>query len=124
MGFALARYTCISIWNPQFADVAVASDGIHYSVHAPATVRDVTMFDAAQADLSDGWGGWSHRLYVDRRVKQKLLIDPHVWSRVDIAPWLSEDEVFLRNGPTGLPDGEELYLLTRDGNDEIVRVTP
>ena len=117
-------YVYTAIWNPRFADVAVASDGIHYSIHAPATTRDVMMFNVAQADLSGGWSGWSHRLYVDDRVKQRLPIRSRVWSRVDISPWLSEDEVFLHNGPTGLPDGEELYLLTQDGDDETIGVAP
>lgn len=107
-------YTALYV-DHYFEAVIGASDGIHFTLHAPASTLDIGGLAAAQDDMLHmalaAWRPKTHRLYVDNRIVASVPIIPSAWSRVDISPWLTEEEVFRRNGPTGLPPGEELYLL-------------
>lgn len=110
-------YVYTALYDPTFfRSVVEKTEGIHFTLHYPASFQDIEDFEEAQNCLSsmqllDEDDPRTHRLYIDRRVASSVPIIPVVWSRVDVSPWLTEEEVFKRNGPTGLPPGEQLFRL-------------
>ena len=78
-------------------------DGIHFTLHAEATSRDIFDFMAFQDWVrhSKISGHLSIRAYIDPRVQGEVVIRPSVFKRLEVKPWIDE-------GECPLPEGEEL----------------
>ncbi|GAH62941.1 unnamed protein product, partial [marine sediment metagenome] len=83
-------------------------DGIHFSLHDGADTPEIVGFHQMQ-DLLKGWSG-SARLYIDPRVKTLLSLEPPVWSRIEVKPWLED-------GKCPLPE-DDLLVLTERAEEE------
>ncbi len=101
-------YLYTSQMNAAMPAMLDAVDGMQYSLHAEALEEDVADFQRFQ-DAIEGRHG-SFRLYVDVTVGIPLAIRPNLWRRVEIKPWMTEDQL-LECGPGGLPEGESLFVL-------------
>jgi hypothetical protein len=51
----------------------------------------------------------TYRLYIDQRIAQVLIIQPDVWIRLEVKPWIPE-------GKCPLPPNETLFILNEDYN--------
>ena len=97
-------------------------DGVQFSLHKEADEGDIADFQAFQAVASQ-WTGKSFRLYIDPSLKDKIHFIPSVWKRTT-STWYSEDELLAwRSQNHGLPENEELFILTgrsepEDKNEE------
>ena len=93
--------------------IAPYIDGIHFTLHAEATSRDIFDFMAFQ-DWATHRGEvrgpkvsyhpvnpLSVRAYIDPRVQGEVVIRPSVFKRLEVKPWIDE-------GECPLPEGEEL----------------
>lgn len=81
-------------------------NGVHYSIHEKATEIEVMEFHQFQDTLylRDLWKKKSFRLYVNPENHYGITIRPKLWSRVEIKPWIPEDEMCL-------PPHEDLFIL-------------
>jgi len=78
-------------------------DGIQYSLHHPVTPTELLDFADFQFLIGKYRGTErTFRLYVDNRITESVLVEPHNWSRVGFTPWRE---------PSPLPEGEELFVL-------------
>ena len=100
-----------ALYKPEIEQLLPKVDGIQFSLHEGATPADVDDFQRFQEIIRRGSG--SYRLYVDPRVEYPIYIEPKLWRRVEIKPWLTEDEL-LRQQPNGLPKNEELLIFDAD----------
>ena len=80
------------------------TDGIQYSIHEGADYKDIEDFELFQHLIAFGGFDKSFRLYVDPMVDYKINIIPSVWKRVEIKPWIKEEDCKL-------PEGETLFYL-------------
>ena len=89
-----------------------ASEGIERPVFdkGPSILIDINGFQKFQEAIKEGHG--SYRLYIDPRVKHGVSIQPNLWKRVEVKPWLTESEL-IQIQPNGLPKGEDLILLDK-----------
>ena len=76
-------------------------DGVHYTLHAPLTRKDVNGFYRMQALVSDD-PDKSCRLYIDPGIISPITIYPDAWARVEVKPWLDD---------CPLPPNETLFIL-------------
>lgn len=70
-------------------------DGIHFTLHAEATERDVFDFMAFQDwafHSRSVTGVMSLRAYIDPRVKGEVVIRPGIFQRLEVKPWINEGE--------------------------------
>lgn len=103
-------YLYSALYTERMYDVVDAVDGIHYSLHKEACAAD--MYDFQQFQKLVAWKGYgkSFRLYIDPKVRYPVKIRPWLWKRVEIKPWLTEEELIAIQ-PNGLPKGETLFIL-------------
>jgi hypothetical protein len=76
-------------------------DGIHYTIHYPALPIDINRYFAFASMIALNQNK-SYRLYIDNRVFDAIIIQPSLWHRVEIKPWMKE---------CSLPVNEDLYIL-------------
>ncbi len=88
-------------------------DGVHYTLHSNSSPKDLAEFYQFQKEIL-GKEGKSFRLYISPELKYPVTIQPQVWARVELKPWIPE-------GQNCLPKDEELYYL-KDENDNIYRM--
>lgn len=102
-------YLYTALWTSEFREIAEMVDGVHFTLHWPLDWKTDQEFGLVQHNL---WmiGSGSHRLYVDSRINTPVPVRPCIWSRVEMSAWLTEIDLFLRNGPTGLPPGEKMFI--------------
>lgn len=81
-------------------------NGIHYTLHAEATHKDVDAFHAFQ-NYAEYFTGHSFRLYVDNRCCIPVFVKPSVWQRVEMKGWID-------NGNCPLPPNETLFIWGRE----------
>jgi organic radical activating enzyme len=90
-------------------------DGMQFSLHADATSEDLKDFHDLQNALyyrRRSIENKSFRLYVDSRLFGNVTVNPALWSRVEMKPWLTEDQLLQLNASNnGLPSGETLFIL-------------
>ncbi len=103
-------YLYTALCTERMPDIVRAVDGIHYTLHEGATDQDIDGFQQFQRVISNEGSGKSFRLYVDKRVKRLVSIQPNLWKRAEVKPWLSEEEL-LAMQPNGLPPNETLFIL-------------
>jgi MoaA/NifB/PqqE/SkfB family radical SAM enzyme len=97
-----------ALYKEEVKDIIQMVDGIHFTLHVNATKADLDGFQKFQEAIKSGNG--SYRLYIDPRVEGSISIQPNLWHRIEVKPWLSEKEL-LDLQPKGLPRGEELIIL-------------
>ncbi len=72
-------------------------DGITYTLHATANLREINDFVKLQTFLVGRKGNAtfcnSHRLLIDPRVAKSVHIEPEVWDNVELAVWKSECDI-------------------------------
>ena len=102
-------YVYTAWFDEKLADIIEEVDGIHYTLHAHSSKRDIADFQRFQ-DILPLKSKKSFRLYINPSIKHSILIKTGLWHRIEIKPWLTEEEL-LRKQPDGLPMGEKLYVL-------------
>ena len=86
-------------------------DGIQYSIHENASYGDYLDFHDFQHVIQQ-YPNKSFRLYIDPKGNDKpLAICPNLWKRVEVKAWLTEEQL-LALQPNGLPQNEDLFILT------------
>jgi len=105
-GAAVYLYTALA--TGRSPDILDAVDGLQFTLHEGATAEDAAGLDRIQGML-EGRGG-SYRLYVHPTAERIARVRRGLWSRVEVKPWLTEDEL-LEMQPGGLPPGESLFIL-------------
>jgi len=105
-GAAVYLYTALV--TGRTPDVLDAVDGLQFTLHEGSTEADALGLDRIQGMLEGRRG--SYRLYVHPSAEPLARIRRGLWSRVEVKPWLTEDEL-LAMQPGGLPPGEELFIL-------------
>ena len=89
-------------------------DGMHFTLHEGATAADVGEFGWLQSRLLGKRG--SYRLYLHPTIKHLVSLRCSQWSRIEVKPWLTEEELLAMNpGSGGLPPGETLFSLDGRG---------
>lgn len=106
-------YLYTALYRPEIKNLLPLLDGIHFTLHAGANRVDQRGFAAFQQLLRYHAG--SFRLYIDPRVTRPVVIYPYVWTRVEVKPWLTEEQL-LALQPGGLPPGEQLFYLPPDSS--------
>ena len=113
-----AKIFMYSAWHDSDSDLSrVLShiDGVHFTLHSQSDDKDIEAFHKFQ-NVASHYTGKSFRLYVDKalplELQKKIKIKRSVWTRVEIKPWASEDEL-LATQPAGIPAGEEMFVLQR-----------
>jgi hypothetical protein len=87
-------------------------DGMHYTLHANSTDKDIYAFHVMQDFLKHFNSRRTFRLYINPRIKHTLKINPFIWNRIERFDWLTEEELYIVNsGPDGLPIDEEMLIL-------------
>ena len=86
-------------------EVLSVVDGMHLSLHGEATQYDVSAIREVQSFVLDHdlYKEKSFRLYIHPDVQHAITLEPRVWRRVELKPWLKEAEMEL-------PAGEELLV--------------
>jgi hypothetical protein len=108
--YPAARLFLYTAWfEPDARLLWQMSDGVQFTIHPPAGKREEEQLIGWQGVID---GTKSNRLRIDKRIRREFPVDPKVWSDVQVCKWLSEKELRKRNGPTGLPQGERLFLYT------------
>tara|TARA_Y100000310_G_scaffold328236_1_gene396052 strand:- start:190 stop:924 length:735 start_codon:yes stop_codon:yes gene_type:complete len=79
------------------------AQGIHYTLHAESSVKDIVKFEAFQRWTRQFPGG-SFRLYVSGEVEFPVTVIPRFWTRVQMFPFKPE-------GECELPAHEMLFVL-------------
>ena len=114
MGARIWLYT--SVWSPGFSSILTDKliDGVQFTMHAGSGRQDVRALRGIERDLLQ------HRPLHNRLninvgdISQGplpfFLADPRVWSVIRMAHFYSEEQL-LERSPTGLPEGETLYIL-------------
>ena len=105
-----ALYLYTALYAERMPDIVRATDGIHYTLHEGATDQDIDGLQRFQQVIRNEGNGKSFRLYIDKRVERLVSIQPNLWKRVEVKPWLSEEEL-LAMQPSGLPPNETLFIL-------------
>jgi organic radical activating enzyme len=78
-------------------------NGIHYTLHYPYTLDDMINFNRFQKLVkNEGYDTQTFRLYIDNRIDSMIVIQPDLWHRVEIKPWMKE---------CSLPSNEKLFIL-------------
>ena len=95
-----------ALYRAEFWELLPLLDGVHYTIHENPSIADIHGFDYFQMGIRNNPHG-SYRLYIDQRVSLPVIIQPNLWCRVEIKPWLDE-----RDCP--LPEGESLLVLQDD----------
>jgi hypothetical protein len=102
-----------SFYCPDFMyslrDLIPFVDGIHFTLHAKSNVNDIMGFDALQAAIKEykmfsELGSKTFRAYIAPDIKLPVTIQPNLWSRLEIKPWIPEEKC-------PLPPNETLYRL-------------
>lgn len=96
-------YLYTARWKDSLLRMIKYLDGIHYTLHAGSNIQDVVDFGAMQA-MASKYPDKSFRAYLHPDLKHAINIMPYVWQRVEVKPWLSEEEC-------PLPEGETLYRI-------------
>jgi pyruvate-formate lyase-activating enzyme len=96
-------YLYSALYAPELDTLIKLLDGVHYSLHVPFTDADVEGFIEVQ-NMARVWTKKSFRLYIHPDIPRALLIYPNSWKRLEVKPWLSEEECKL-------PAHEDLYIL-------------
>jgi hypothetical protein len=92
-----------ALWTPHLWDLVGKLDGIHYTLHYPASDSDLIGFEHFQNLLREYQGSEkSFRLYLEPRITEPILLYPNLWSRVEVKPWLDF---------CPLPENETLFVL-------------
>jgi len=78
-------------------------DGVHYTLHKGATRQDIKDFHHFQARISF-YPDKSYRLYIHNSIDDRITIFPNLWSRLEIKPWVAEEDCEL-------PNTEDLFIL-------------
>ena len=105
-GAAVYLYTALA--TDRVPDILDAVDGLQFTLHEGATEEDAAGLGHIQGML-EGRAG-SYRLYVHPSAEPLARVRRELWSRVEVKPWLTEDEL-LAMQPGGLPPGETLFVL-------------
>ena len=103
-------YLYSALYIERMAEIIKAVDGIHYTLHEGATEQDIDGFQHFQELISGECCNKSFRLYIDPRVKHSVLVQPHLWRRIEVKPWMSEEDLIAVQ-PNGLPINETLFIL-------------
>lgn len=111
-------YLYTALYAREMEDILPLVNGVQFSLHQQATSEDVVDLMMMQ-DMLRRWRSSihqkTHRLFIDSRVNRMVLIEPRVWSRVEVKPWLSEKELLKCNKVNnGLPRGETLFVLEKE----------
>ena len=88
-------------------------DGIHFTIHANANFADLGRFHELQSRVLNGrsgpaWPDHSFRLYIHQNNRHSVMVLPHLWHRLEIKPWVSEDDC---RTPSEM--GEDLFILSK-----------
>lgn len=102
-------YLYTAMWIEDMADVIRNVDGIHYTLHYPLTTTDYMGFLEFQKLIRENEDENTYRLYIDQRIEQLLIIQPNLWTRVEVKPWILE-------GNCPLPPNETLFILNEEYN--------
>ncbi|MEI8339365.1 MAG: 4Fe-4S cluster-binding domain-containing protein [bacterium] len=103
-------YLYTAFFTERVNEILDMVDGIHYTLHAEANLKDIEDFEKFQSLISIRSNEKSFRLYIDSRVKHAVSIKPNIWKRLEIKRWLTEEELLLLQ-PEGLPPNEKLFIL-------------
>ena len=96
-------YLYTVMYKPSLEGLVPLLDGIQYSLHHPVTPMEILNFTDFQFLIGKYRDTEkTFRLYVDNRITEPVLIEPHNWLRVGFTPWRE---------PCPLPEGEELFVL-------------
>lgn len=100
-------YLYTTWWNSNGDRVVRLVDGIHFSLHPDAGMRELALLKVIQ-EHARAFPKKSFRLFVDAKL-QMPEIDTTVWSRVEHKHFMTEQEL-IQLQPQGIPEGEELYV--------------
>ncbi len=104
----LFMYT--TVYTKHTSDIAKMIDGIHYSIHAPMELSDLSNFNNFDWTVVRSLHHQkSFRLYIESSVDMYLAFNPSRYQRTEIKHWQSEDEL-LAIQPNGIPAGETMYI--------------
>ena len=121
-----AKLYLYTAWHKNASDlesVLPYVDGVQFSLHKEADEGDIADFQSFQAVASQ-WQNKSFRLYIDKSLKDKIHFIPSVWKRTT-STWYSEDELLAwRSQNNGLPENEELFVLTGRSEDKKEEPSP
>ena len=96
-------YLYTALFDPRLPALIADIDGIHCTLHESSSAEDIAAFQQFQEALRC-WPNKSFRLYVHPGIHQAVLIYPYLWKRVEVKPWITEEEARL-------PVHETLFLL-------------
>jgi hypothetical protein len=80
-------------------------NGIQYTLHKSSTIQDIDDFCRFQDHVTPFAITKSFRLFIHPEIRFFVPINPSIWKRVEVKPWLTE-------GNCPLPEGESLLVLS------------
>ena len=96
-------YVYTAFWQPWMVDILYDIDGLHYTLHENSKGEDFLRFYHYQRAIEQV-PGKSYRLYIFPRVNEFITINPSLYARVEVKPWIPESKLIL-------PEDEELIYL-------------
>lgn len=104
-----ARFDCEAVMK-----VLPYVDGIHFTIHENASFADIDRFHTLQSRVLNSqsgpaWPNHSFRLYIHQNNRHSVMVLPHLWQRLEVKPWMSEDDC---RTPSEL--GEDLFILSKE----------
>ena len=98
-------YLYTALFHPMLFKILPYLDGMHFTLHKRSSSTDGQNFHYMQDVLSNTWNKKkSFRLYIHPEYPYSLQLWPIVWKRVEMKPWIKEEDMCL-------PPNEELLIL-------------
>lgn len=96
-------YLYSALFTKRMIEIVELVDGIHFTLHAASTEKDVARFNSFQ-ELAKDYPDKSFRLYLYPEIKLPITVYPYIWTRLEVKPWIPEEDL-------SLPPNETLYII-------------
>ncbi len=116
-------YLYTALFHKKLSQVIREIDGVHFTLHESSNQKDIRDFQSFQEMIREFTEQnpqikKSFRLYINPKISFPITIFPYLWTRIESKPWFTEEELLAKQ-PNGLPNKEQLFILTESGDNPL-----